>query len=441
MRVIVRLGVLIVAAATVLAGCTRPARPAHIIDEDGRIVIYHGVNVSGSAKGDPNHLPWQSREDLARMREWGFNHVRYLMFWEAVEPEKGVYDDAYIASALERFGWLDELGIDVIVDLHQDLYGRRFDSHGFPDWATDDGGVPFTRLHPWNLNYFTRAMGTAFDNFWRSDDLKGSYVTMVEYLLGKIDGTPNVVGLDIMNEPWPCHGLQFETKYLTGFYEDIQAMRRGNGFKTPLFFEPIVVATVALPSMLRFEPDSDCVYYPHYYDPMCHEGRPYTWTGKHLLRATVRQRVLEANRFGTPLMFGEFGISAAVDGYEAYLTDFFDLMNEYDLGWSYWSYDKGGFGLLEGNGEPGGQMRYLVYVYPQRIAGRNPDIEYGEGRFELGYDPIDTDAPTVVFVPPDLRNVRVTINGEPVAFEPGSFRVTLMNKDATDRQHVRVEWD
>ena len=431
---------LIIGQALCITGCNPCERPAPINDDHGRIVIYHGVNVANYSKGAPDHLPWQTREDLARLREWGFNHVRYLVFWEAIEPMEGSYDQEYLANTIERIGWLADLDVDVIVDLHQDLYGPRFGSHGIPEWATDNDDRPFTRLQPWNLNYLQPALWAAFDNFWRSAERKAQYVAMVEYLLSKVDGLPNVVGLDIMNEPWPGFGVEFETKFLTQFYEDIQVMCRKNGFKTPLYFEPMVVSTVALPSLLQFKPDPGGVYYPHYYDPLCHEGFSYTRVGQRLLRATVQQRVREANRFGTPLMFGEFGIATAVDGWRAFLTDFFDLMNEYHLGWTYWCYDKGGFGIVDSNGEPSVKMQCLVYVYAQRIAGRDPEMRYQPGLFELTYDPIDTDAPTVVFIPPRLRDVRVTINGQPVSFDPASLHVTHRNSGASARQTIRVEW-
>ncbi|HOZ47086.1 MAG TPA: cellulase family glycosylhydrolase [Candidatus Hydrogenedentes bacterium] len=429
--------------AVLMAGCAPPSRPTYIHDEDGRIVIYHGVNVASHAKSAPDHLSWHTREDLARLRDWGFNHVRYLVFWEAIEPEDGVFDEVYMANTLERLRWLDELGIDVIVDLHQDLYGQRFGSHGFPDWATDDGGREYVPKHPWNVNYFQTSMWGTFDNFWRSDEIKARYVAMVEYLMGKIEGVPGVVGLDIMNEPWPSYGLLFERKFLSGFYEDIQAMRRRNGFTTPLFFEPIVTDTMVLPSTLVFKPDPGSVYYPHYYDPFGHEGLPYGPLGRVLLGATVKQRVRDAHRFGTALMFGEFGIADTTSGSGAFLEDFIALMNEYHLGWTYWSYDKGGpssFCLVQEDGTPNPKLSHLVYVYPQRIAGRNPDIEYDDTTFTLRYDPIDTSAPTVVFVPPSLTNVRVTVNGAATDYHATAPLIVHAHGADSSRQELSVQW-
>ncbi|UCH34328.1 MAG: hypothetical protein JSV65_17655, partial [Armatimonadota bacterium] len=57
-----------------------------VADEQGRVLMLHGVNLSGSAKSFP-FMPWTSKDEVMALREWGFNSVRYLMVWEAVEPQ------------------------------------------------------------------------------------------------------------------------------------------------------------------------------------------------------------------------------------------------------------------------------------------------------------------------------------------------------------------
>ena len=117
--------ILILMVLFLVHGCSPPSALPHLLDEDGRIVLYHGVNVSNYSKYAPDFLPWHTREDFAQLQDWGFNLARYLVFWEAIEPEDGCFDEAYLAATLERIGWLGELGIDALVDLHQDLYARR----------------------------------------------------------------------------------------------------------------------------------------------------------------------------------------------------------------------------------------------------------------------------------------------------------------------------
>src|ERR1019366_9991020 len=84
-------GVALVALIWRVCGEPGPARYP-LRDRENRIVFYHGVNISNAAKSAPGFLSWQTKDDYARLRRWGFNCVRYLVFWEAVEPREGVYD-------------------------------------------------------------------------------------------------------------------------------------------------------------------------------------------------------------------------------------------------------------------------------------------------------------------------------------------------------------
>ena len=96
-------------------------------DDDGRVVILRGMNIMSSAKGHPERLPDLEEEDVERYaRQWGFNVVRYLIFWDAVEPSPGEYDAAYFDKTEERLDWFADHGVHVILDMHQDVYARRF---------------------------------------------------------------------------------------------------------------------------------------------------------------------------------------------------------------------------------------------------------------------------------------------------------------------------
>ena len=52
-----------------------------IVEDGGRALILRGLNVMSSAKSDPLRMPNAGAEDFRRMAEdWGFNHVRFLIF-------------------------------------------------------------------------------------------------------------------------------------------------------------------------------------------------------------------------------------------------------------------------------------------------------------------------------------------------------------------------
>jgi endoglycosylceramidase len=67
-----------------------------IQDQYGRQLILHGLNTSSSAKAEPQRNPWITENDVDKEnKEFGFNFVRYLIFWDNIEPEKNVFSNAY----------------------------------------------------------------------------------------------------------------------------------------------------------------------------------------------------------------------------------------------------------------------------------------------------------------------------------------------------------
>ena len=442
MRKWFRFALLAVLAVLPSLGCEPGPERYYVRDKDNRIVLYHGVSVSNSSKDAPRLLPWHTKQDFARLRDWGFNLVRYLVFWEAIEPVEGQFDEAYIAATIERIRWLEELGIDVLIDVHQDLYARKFGGNGFPAWTIHDFGLPFHPHARWNVNYLEPAVMAAYLNFWSSSSLKGKYIAMLEHLLSRLDGLPNVVGLDIINEPSLGLDFDLERRFLSSFYQDVLAMRNAKHFRIGLYFEPLMFTSAGVPTRLTFQPGANCVYAPHYYDPLCHEGAPYTLWARLWMNLIVKSRVKDAQRFRTPMCFGEFGIGQNVDGYLRYLSDFLGLMDRYHISWIYYSYDKSSdeaFGVLQNPETENPQMTKLVRLYPQRIAGRNPVIRYRERCFDLSYDPVDTSAPTVVFIPRSFEGVQITFNGKPVDFDAKVHLLQVRNSGKT-KQTIQIRW-
>jgi len=181
-----------------------------ILDPEGRVLLLHGVNYSGAAKSEKTgFLPWQNEEETKVIKKWGFNSVRYLIIWEAVEPEPGVYDEDYLDRVAERLRWCKEAGLWVILDMHQDLYSRKYGADGAPEWACLDDGIPFVRQPGgWFMNYPTPAVMRCFDNFWDNKEGPGGvgvmdrYVAMWQHVAERFREAPHVIGYDVMNEPF-----------------------------------------------------------------------------------------------------------------------------------------------------------------------------------------------------------------------------------------------
>ncbi len=127
--------------------------PRFIADEQGRVVILHGVNVINAAKSDPQGTGGVTESDIAAISgRFGFNSARHLIFWAAIEPEQGVFDSAYLDRVEQRLDWYAKYGIRVVLDMHQDVWSPVFSSEfsidGAPAWATITDGHTFKPLPP-----------------------------------------------------------------------------------------------------------------------------------------------------------------------------------------------------------------------------------------------------------------------------------------------------
>ena len=94
------------------------------VDESGRSVLFHGVNIV--YKQAP-YIPSQevfdpeeslSNEDIQNLKKWGMNFVRLGVMWEAVERQPGVYDIEYLTKINNLITKLGEAGIYTLVDAH-----------------------------------------------------------------------------------------------------------------------------------------------------------------------------------------------------------------------------------------------------------------------------------------------------------------------------------
>jgi endoglycosylceramidase len=352
-----------------------------IRDDENRAVILHGLNMSNAAKYAPNQMSWQTYEDYKKIcTDWGFNCIRLLIFWSAIEPEPGVYNDTYLDAIEERVAWAGDLGIYVILDMHQDLYSAQFGGDGAPDWAVWDDGCGFTSMHPWWVNYLQPAVRHAFKNFWTSEELRSHFIHSWVHVADRFRNTTNVLGYDVLNEPYAGTFLprSFETLYLNDFYLEVINALRSVDQNHYIFYEPQIMTSSGMKSVLPPIDSEKLVYAPHFYQPTVHEGFPYLGS-KFFMKRTLGMRDDEADNANVPWFLGEFGVEKNSYGGEWYVKNLVELLNADAAGWTYWAYDydtQNEFGIINETGAENMQLQFLVYPYPQKIAGDPIDFNY-----------------------------------------------------------------
>ena len=193
------------------------------IDEEGRKVILRGVNLGGSSKvpyingsthiktnfSDQENVTFIDRpfpideadEHFLRLKNWGFNCLRLLTIWEAIEHKgPGNYDIEYIDYFSKICEIATKYDFYIFIDPHQDVWSRMTSGDGAPGWVFDKVGIDITKLsesdaaitmqhhypenYPqmvWSMNHHRFGAATMFTLFFGGNDFAPNC---------KIDGIP-----------------------------------------------------------------------------------------------------------------------------------------------------------------------------------------------------------------------------------------------------------
>ncbi len=372
--------------ALVLITQTISASNCWIRDESGRTVILHGLNISNASKRTDNQISWHTCTDYERMsRDWGFNCIRMLIFWSAIEPEPGIYNESYLDLVEERVNWAEDFGLYVILDMHQDVYSSKFGGNGAPLWAVWDDNISYKSVEPWWFNYIQPAVIRAFKNFWTEEYLQNHFKDAWTNVADRFSNSSTVIGYEILNEPFFGSFLPwvFEKIYLKNFCLDVINSIRSVDTNHYIFYEPEIMTSAGFRSFLDNLNCEKLVYSPHFYQTTVHEGFPY-FGFPFFIKRTLELRNSEAESANVPWLLGEFGVSKDLSGMDNYLTDILKVLNSHLSSWTYWSYDydsQNEVGIIDNFGGENPQLNYLVYPYPQKIAGDPVSFSYDyEGR-------------------------------------------------------------
>ncbi|MDQ5809006.1 MAG: glycoside hydrolase family 5 protein, partial [Actinomycetota bacterium] len=268
---------------------------AAIVDESGREVLLRGLNVN--QLGDyfqadpalPTTMPL-SEQDFEEIAGLGFNVVRLVMSWSALQPERGAFDRAYVARVREAVRWAAAHDLYVVLDMHQDAWGKHIATppgepcppgfgpavgwDGAPQWATLTDGMSTCRAN--DTRELSPAVAQAFESFYA--DREGIQTELVRTwgrIAAAFAGEANVAGYDLLNEPHPGFRVGVNQSGPLGQYygraiDAIRAGEREAGLAAPriVFFEPSVlwsgVGNDVTPPP-SFTGDPHIVFAPHLY--------------------------------------------------------------------------------------------------------------------------------------------------------------------------------
>jgi endoglycosylceramidase len=404
-------------------------------DAQGRALIMRGVNVSNRHKQKP-YFDFHQQADYERARtSWGFNAVRFVLQWAAIEPSRGGYDDAYLDQLARRMDWTQKAGLLVVLDMHQDLYGHGFSGgNGAPAWACDES---LYRAHvpkvPWFANYASPQVMACFDKFFTSDDLQQRYAEAWRRVARRLKGYAHIVGFDVMNEPhWGSYSIfDFERDRMQPLYHRVITAVRAEAPGWVAFLEPSVGRGLGVRTSLQPSAHTDLVYAPHSYDGNAELGQGFSADNRQFLISRIADFDREARKLSAALWIGEYGGNPDHKGIFDYMDAQYDGAAAVAASTVYWHYGKGrGYELLDPDGEERkALLDVLVRPYPRRVAGDpiSYHFDHQSRRFTLTYTPLAAvTAATEIAVPARVYSAgyRVGCQGCSSTRISGGLRIT-----------------
>jgi endoglycosylceramidase len=447
------------------------------VDASGREVILRGVNTGGRSKVPPFY-PFEPVPDFDtalnryadQVQSLGFNVVRLLVIYEAGEPVRGQYDEAYLKIYDRMVDAFSRRGIYIIIDSHQDLYSRRFCGDGFPDWAIPEKyrSMPqHADCKNWWTVDLTMPLMTSFDRFYANDDkIQDNYVAFFKMLAGRYRDNPAVLGFEPLNEPFPglrgrMNMARWYQKELFPFYERVaKAVKEVDG-RYLIFANlcPLENNGLWLPGHKRPKIEN-LVLAPHYYDAGTFgTGSGSNWIKKLIKRGLTLGRKL-GDKWQTPVLFSEYGISPTYKGAEAYIGSVYERMDALKLSGTFWEASMSPYiwnmeytSIFEPDGTVRKASFALARPYPMAVAGDINEFSFNtqtkEFRLAWNEDPA-AKAPTEVYLPPSVYGkspkIKVTAPKAPVAladallfqFQPETGKLTISQIAIKQRRELTV---
>jgi len=373
-------------------------------DARGRDVVLRGINTGGRSKWSP-FLPFsvsdspdleeidrRARAYFGRVAEWGLDTVRLPFSWEALEPERGEYDEGYRRryATLVDAAWQRDLR--VVVDFHQDVFAAPFCGDGFPRWTVPERWRRRPRRDHvgWFFKYaYDPGVRRSFERFWRdADGLRNAYESMWISMAETFADHPGVVGFEPINEPGWGERADIEAwkrDVLTPFYSEIAESIHSVVPDALVFYDPPGVDALYPTAASHPVPEGDnLVYAPHYYDNgIIHGGG---WSGSRPA-AVAEEFATARERTGHPIFIGEFGVGHGAHRGCEWLRRLVDALDFHRLSATIWEYsatderwNEEDLNVVGPEGDPRPALETYARPWLRAVAGTRPDFEWDDDR-------------------------------------------------------------
>jgi endoglycosylceramidase len=384
-----------------------------VTDQTGRVVVIHGVNmVYKRPPYDPASTGFGD-DDAAFLESSGFNAVRVGVIWKAVEPQPGIYDDAYLSRIAGTVAALERHGIFSMLDFHQDLLNEKFSGEGFPDWAILDGGLPAQPVTGFPFTYATSpGLNAALAAFYANRAGPGGvgigdrFAATWRHVAQRFAADRALLGYDLFNEPWPgnttfpvCYTAPgcpaFERGPLTAMQARPMRAIRSVDRTHLLWYEPSVTTQAGTSKYTGPNPTADPRAGMSFHSYCLMSGGCPTYE-----ESSIDEALARADANGDTSLLTEWGAT----GDRTLIDRMVALSDRKMVSWMWWHYCGCQDPTTDGPGDtqaivldparpPTGanlklsSLRGLVEPYPQTVAGTPSGWHFdpASGAFELRY--------------------------------------------------------
>ncbi len=384
----------------------------YMADANGRALQLHGFNLKTT---DPSAA--LTDDLLAAAAERGLDHYRMTIYWQFLEPTQGNYDEAYLDNIVTAIRRSEAHGIRVILDMHQDVFGEAFDSHGVPAWATRTDGLPFEPQASWLLDYLQPAVQAAFDHLYEDADLRQAQIDSWLAVVERVKDEPGLLGYDLMNEPFGqiregetllSAAERVERVQLTAMYQRITDAIAQVDPDHWVFIEPPNLASLGIPTSLGRVNGPKVALYPHMYDVSLESqtydpnSTEYTYDPAFFDKwaAAITTYV---DKYPMPMLVGEWGAARPeAHSMDAYFRESLATMDRVASGWSIFVFCKGdGYCALDAAGNDRPNIGQIFVPYARAIAGAptSSRFDFTSKVLKVVFAAEDMAAPTEIFIP------------------------------------------
>ena len=299
-------------------------------------------------------------EDIQKIKEMGFDHVRIPIDYEVFETEEGERIEEGFALVEKVLNWCEKAGLEAVLDLHK-AYGYDFNDAG----DAEKNGL-FTK----------EPLKQRFISLWQEIARRyASHEAVAFELLNEVVEKENA---DLWNDliartvaaireiapttPIIYGGIQWNSVKTLKLLEK---PTDPNIIFTFHFYEPLLFTHQKAHWVAAMDPKED-IFYPESMEYFCEKSEKLGYQGEvvrlahaktmgpEFIREMIQEAIDAAKAAGVKLYCGEFGVidQAPIEDTLRWFQDVDDVFRQFSIGCSVWSYKKMDFGLTDAHYAP-----------------------------------------------------------------------------------------